>query len=354
MIKSAKQNCLWILTSVLLVCLIDGALLFFVDPYHFFHETLWNRNRWSGNPELINEGQIRSLLKKTNDYDTVIIGSSHMMNLKNKAIAKAVHGKAAIKLCAHGMRWSEENMLLKKALATHKIKQVVLCIDWLAHGVPRLSGNLFKNMWFSSILWVWNKNFYKVQENINQIYNFKCNANFANSSQFQQLRKDYQPTSYPSILPYNQDFADLDAYLIHAIKSNPQVQFFLLIHSENFVSNTQKRLFHRIFNNQRYFIEQCASLPNAKIYGFQNHPFVKNLANYYDKNHFCDEIHKFVTYCIEHDWYRITLENFSAYEKDMFENANSFQIEESYPHRDTAEELIAAEWKKREKDKTVQ
>ena len=82
-------------------------MVYIVDPYHIFHETRWNKNLWFGSQTLINLGQIETYLKRSNDYDGILVGSSHTMNFKGSDLAKAVGAKGVLKLCGDGMT-SEE------------------------------------------------------------------------------------------------------------------------------------------------------------------------------------------------------------------------------------------------------
>ena len=98
------------------------------------------------------------------------------------------------------------------------------------------------------------------------------------------------------------------------------------------------------FTLWRHLVTACADLPNVKIYGWHDCAFVSNLANYCDASHYHPDINRYMAWCIEHDKHRLTKDNYDAYEARCVESLRAFKILDAYPHRDTFDELVAAEY----------
>ena len=112
---------------------------------------------------------------------------------------------------------------------------------------------------------------------------------------------------------------------------------------QNLITYTPYQMYHAFFNGWRHLVTACADLPNVKIYGWHDCAFVSNLANYCDPGHYHPDINRYMAWCIEHDKHRLTKDNYDAYEARCVENLRAFKILDAYPHRDTFDELVAAE-----------
>ena len=121
-------------------------MVYIVDPYHIFHETRWNKNLWFGSQTLINLGQIETYLKRSNDYDGILVGSSHSMNFKGSDLAKAVGAKGVLKLCGDGMTSEELQVYYEMANRSHRVPMVIFGIDH--HKFFRMDRAIRNNMFF--------------------------------------------------------------------------------------------------------------------------------------------------------------------------------------------------------------
>ncbi|MCQ2955970.1 MAG: hypothetical protein MJ218_02140 [Opitutales bacterium] len=126
---SSRRNILYFFIFTLLFWTIGPLMVYLIDPYHIFHETRWNKNLWFGSQPLINLGQIETYFKRSNDYDSILVGSSHTMNFKGSDLVKAVGAKGMLKLCNGGQSLQMKLMWLRKGLATEKVKHCFVEID---------------------------------------------------------------------------------------------------------------------------------------------------------------------------------------------------------------------------------
>ena len=104
-------------------------MVYIVDPYHIFHETRWNKNLWFGSQTLINLGQIETYLKRSNDYDGILVGSSYSMNFKGSDLAKGVGAKGVLKLCSSNQGLPLGCEYARQCITTGKLRYIVLVID---------------------------------------------------------------------------------------------------------------------------------------------------------------------------------------------------------------------------------
>lgn len=52
------------------------------------------------------------------------------------------------------------------------------------------------------------------------------------------------------------------------------------------------------------------------------------------------DINRYMLYAIEKNHHRISLQNLDAYEKAMIDNLKKFEVQDSYPKKDTLTDLI--------------
>ena len=336
-------------------------MVYIVDPYHIFHETRWNKNLWFGSQTLINLGQIETYLKRSNDYDGILVGSSYSMNFKGSDLAKAVGAKGVLKLCNGNQSLEMGLMWQRKGLATGKVKHCFVEIDALRFlrssdidssleaakpyiNLPYLClfnlKNLSSLVAFYCILHKFvpqNDNRFWTWTNLDEVFNW-----------FLYKRKDFKYWIYPdlkkkivSARSYRNNHQAVSNQPIAIMRANPLVKFYVFLPAVSLAWNIEYYNYCLTWN--RHFITACADLPNVKIYGWHDCAFVSNLANYYDPGHYHPDINRYMAWCIEHDKHRLTKENYDAYEARCVENLRAFKILDSYPHRDTFDELVAAE-----------
>ena len=377
-----RRNIVYFIIFTLLFWTIGPLMVYIVDPYHIFHETRWNKNLWFGNKTLINLGQIETYLKRSNDYDGILVGSSYSMNFQGSDLAKAVGAKGVLKLCDNdqpidcGMNW------VKICADTHKLKHCfvvrdAICYSWFTDQ-PLIRKEFYVNhpkcsLWnVSSFLalarrcahelkfklehkelwWLW-KDISEVHRWYEyRLHNFVTWINPYCLSQLKHSAKDFKnyAINQQDCAVFVHHFNDV---LLRTIKENSSIIFYVMLGPcaftqpdmyLNCITNwTADSFYNTLFNGWRHLITACADLPNVKIYGWHDCAFVSNIANYCDESHYHPDINRYMAWCIEHDKHRLTKENYDAYEARCVENLRAFKILDSYPHRDTFDELVAAE-----------
>ena len=353
-------------------------MVYIVDPYHIFHETRWNKNLWFGSQTLINLGQIETYLKRSNDYDGILVGSSHSMNFKGSDLAKAVGAKGVLKLCGGNQHVESSCNWVKYAMTTGKVKYVIIGFNFLMPPATEAFGGK-KVSFFNQV--IFSVAALKDQVKLN-LHRSNINNTYQNWSDpdsiynwFLRKKRDFDcwSSNRRALMPYIANTAEFGAYqikdpisavlstpiikdinrLLILIRDNAAVKFYLMIPPNSWLQYdyvqwafrkvAPSRRYDAFFFGWRHLITACADLPNVKIYGWHDCAFVSNLANYRDPGHYHPDINRYMAWCIEHDKHRLTKENYDAYEARCVENLRAFKILDSYPHRDTFDELVAAE-----------
>ena len=383
---NARRNVLfWLVLMWIFPWVAEALIIWSIDPYHIFHETRWNKNLWFGSQSLLNLGQIETYLKP-GDYDSVLLGSSHSMNFKGSDLAKAVGAKGVLKLCNGNQSMGMCQQWLNRSIASGHLKHVFIIMDawcWLSLEKQDDALETVKPYVAHPWLCLWNPKclrsvpgFYIIPrhweitknerfhpwDHVDDIHNWfsqreKYFARWIQPKTLALTRKEVYnfehycitESSMTSLLVKNRMEP-----LLHVIRTHPSIQFHVMIAPncwtvyryifrwlQRTLSPTQ--IYDAFFFGTRHLITTCADLPNVKIYGWHDCAFVSNLANSCDSDHYHPDINRYMAWCIEHDKHRLTKENYDAYEARCVGNLRAFKILDSYPHRDTFDELVAAE-----------
>lgn len=101
-----------------------GLMAFFFDPLHIFTTATDKENAlYSKDSRVQNAGYIRNF-----NFDSVIIGNSHMENLSHRKTAQYLPG-IWFNLSMSGSTENERKLVLDKVLRSKKIKQVLLLLN---------------------------------------------------------------------------------------------------------------------------------------------------------------------------------------------------------------------------------
>src|SRR5690348_17998602 len=101
---------------------IIAGFNFTIDPQQIFHSAWLTQARYSSNPRIGDAGLIRS-----QDFDTVFMGTSYSLHCRQGEIDERLGGKS-LKLAISGGTSKEQNVVLTAALARHP-KRVIWQMD---------------------------------------------------------------------------------------------------------------------------------------------------------------------------------------------------------------------------------
>ena len=120
-----KKNILFICTAGILLYLSAIVLCYTVDPYCIFHKSIFKNHVFFLSQNLMNRGQIETFLVKTDDYDSILVGTSHTENVYGSELTRVLNSRGTLKLTQGGVPPSMIERVVKKAVSTGKIKNVV-------------------------------------------------------------------------------------------------------------------------------------------------------------------------------------------------------------------------------------
>ena len=134
---TAKRNLLSFLYLNIIFYVSTLALCLIVDPFCIFHKPIFKNHRFFANEVFMNLGQIETFLTKTNDYDSILIGTSHTENFYANDITQAFGSVGTLKLCLSGGYPIELETITQKAIDTGKVKNVVYGFEIYGFSEPK-------------------------------------------------------------------------------------------------------------------------------------------------------------------------------------------------------------------------
>ena len=115
-----------ILIGGALLCIgLVGVVNFAVDPLQIHRRASYTAI-YSENQRHQNAGLVR-----THDYETIVVGTSHVENLSPRFIEQRLGGRA-IKLAVEGSRAVEQAAIVEAAIETGRVRRVIWGLDHLA------------------------------------------------------------------------------------------------------------------------------------------------------------------------------------------------------------------------------
>jgi hypothetical protein len=120
----ARRYVRWLLLPALALAAGVGAFNLAVDPLQYFRQPTFYPPQFSSNQRYQNPA-----LARTQDFDTVVLGTSHMENARPSVIARTIGGRA-VKLAIAGSVIHEQSLLAGLALERGTVRRVVWGIDF--------------------------------------------------------------------------------------------------------------------------------------------------------------------------------------------------------------------------------
>lgn len=336
---------------------------FIVDPFCIFHKPFYKKNVFIPAEVFMDLGMIEMFLKKTDDYDTILVGTSHTENYLANEITDTLNSKGTLKLCLSGGHPIELEAIARKAISSGKIKNMVYGFECYGFIVPANTPHQYRifpyNIYKYPILFLFDKSSlknslkylnlqkFKYYDDLNKLYYYwdedyiqLAHKNFVSEENLVNLKRDFP--DYKNFVDNKKfsDFSAIDSHLLPLIRENPNINFYIQIIPYSwawFISFDKIEKFLSIID---YLVQSLASFPNVKIYGFHDLKFVGNLRNYYNDSHYQPEVNRYMLYCIKNDLHRITTDNLENYKINMLKNLQSFEIKDRYEKMDTLDDLI--------------
>lgn len=139
----------WLLWPALALAAGVGAFNFAVDPLQYYRPATFYPPQYSSNQRYQNPA-----LARTQAFDTVVLGTSHLENARPSVIARTLGGRA-VKLAIAGSVIHEQSLLAGLALERGTVRRVVWGIDFnsfaiigrVAHEYGAFPMHLYRGPW---------------------------------------------------------------------------------------------------------------------------------------------------------------------------------------------------------------
>lgn len=349
--KSKKWAC-GVVTAILFVCVLTGALTVIIDPFFHYHKPLKGVS-YSINDEIyINDG-----IAKHFSYDAVIVGTSMTENFKT-AEADAIFNADFIRLSSMGEGFKKINDTLETAIRSNPdLKLVIRSVDdaWFVTGADWVAREEYPEYLYDDKLWndvnyLYNKDiFWKhtVGSLIRTIKGIPMGTfddygfGWPDQTGKENVLKIYQRPER-NIKQVTQEETDeffgllesnLQQNLLGTIEQNPDITFYLFFPPcsicwwDSLHQNGDQVVKRRI-DLEEYVIEKLIAYPNVHLFSFyDNFELIADLDNYLDDTHYSKEINTQILKWMKAGEYELTEENYHEYIQKITEFYTSYDYD---------------------------
>lgn len=317
-----KRNLLWIMAITFSLLSLYAILVYIIDPLQQFRLAKYH-------PSYINEVYQNAGLAKHVAYNTIIVGSSLMENFRPSSVEKTL-GLPAVKLSISGTNAYEESIVLDSAIATGKVKNVILGLDIFRLAIDQ------KREHFPAYLYSHNSllGTMKYLLNIGNI-DFMLNTlatHFIKNKlpklddafveddktvygEEHVMRDFYNAINHPENdeYPLTKMQQNFDKTILSIIKSHPAITFYLFFHPYSIYTykmyDKQGNLL-KFLQMKKYIFSQTKNLANVKLYDFEEDlGLTTNLAHYKDIGHYSADISNYIIKELAGESYRVNEKN---------------------------------------------
>ncbi len=358
--------------SSFLMALIFFLLLYLYDPLKLYHKPFNEKyaNRFHSNMREQAAGVIRNW-----DFDSIILGTSVLENSSANEASRKLGGKF-VNLSLEGGNYFERQFVLSHVLKKKKIAKVIYSLDHL--GVVSREGH--PTFPLEKWTYLYDDNpFNDPQIYLNNKY-MKCLLSFSSSEKCLGKETDLDmPNAWFRDQEHAVRFGGLDRWFqasnnfqikevfkiisdtIRKIKEGTIVNFrnnderieqskryldetilsevlhysdteFILVlppYSRIFFAieaQYDKPMFRVFKESIRYLVTMSGQYPNLKLYGWGDHDFPDDIANYKDLFHYSEKINSWMLDAIEHKEGLLTSGNVEKYLERISEKGENYDL----------------------------
>jgi hypothetical protein len=318
-----------ILTSIFVF--LYALLIYIVDPLQQFRAAKFYQ------PVYIDEAYQNPGLARHYTYDTVIVGSSTSENFKPSYIHQQL-GWNAIKLTLFWISAREARIMLDMAIATGKVKNVLLGLDDFSFQYDHLRTDfptyLYQQNMANSAKYLLNlgnirfifKSFFGKAMHDHRLgldgaYSWDHEAEYS----AERVKKNWVNeqkavsgnSSVSKTLSYENMVKNFDRYIFPVLTSHPEINFHfyyppysILFYKKLLLTND----FWDYVRFKKYVFYKTRKLSNVKLYDFQTETKITaELNNYKDLTHFSGKISNYIIANLNNKKYLITEKNMNIY-----------------------------------------
>lgn len=343
--KFLKKYLICLLILILTVSLFN----YIVDPMQFYRKMTISK------PALLAEDRYQvAALARTQDYDSVIVGTSMTQNFSPKYIKDKL-GYNALKLSIAGASINEQILALENALKTNKVKNVIWGLDdsridiesdfvkdnfpmylyddnsyndlkyLFSYNTTKYSINTLLNRLSKKVTLEnynnWNKN-YKFDEKI-IISAFK-----ASEESYEQKQPNTEKFQYKNMIENLNSIENI-------VKNNKDINFIFFYPPYSILQRVleykySNDVFEGRLNSRAVYFQTLNNYKNIKIFDLRsNADIVENLNNYKDLFHYSQNINNLIIDCIKDNKFLVDSSNYQKYNEALENEVKNYQLNET-------------------------
>jgi len=317
--------------TILVGLLAVAAIVIGIDPFFQYHKPLENFPYVVDDQVDMNPGLAKHL-----DYDSVILGSSMVVNF-NTAYVSNTLGLNTVKLPYNGAYPKDQSNIMSIIFEAKQetVKRVFLGIDEMNYsgGVDEtkfeITDYLYDNNKLNDVNYIFNKDVL-LDYCIRPLFDRKDKTDWDMIYPFWWQQEHY---SKPLVLMYYEKIPvadkapeatefikaiekNLDANIIPFIEGHPETTFTIFFPPYSILywdGVTNRKELDVVVEKYRYMCRRLSEYENVEIFFFQNDPeIICNLNNYADYTHYSPQICEYMVQCFADGTHKVTADNLEA------------------------------------------
>lgn len=348
-----------IITTFLVIYIPSSMYLF--DPLQIWHKSYFYPNKYSKQMRESARAFIRDY-----DFDSVIIGNSHMENTSAKKASEILGGKF-FNLSITGSSAKDKYIILSYLFKKKKIDKVVYLVDthyitlfnrdtstydFLYNNSPKDDMKIyFNSKYFLSSIGLKNMSKCLIDVNPDRPYYWEddpdVSTRFGGFDKWILYKDNYQiKADFDKVIKtdvhINNDVPDdiyiekmhkrFDDYILNLVAENPDIKFYLVISPESDLSlarwiRSDELIYAKYKLMLKYLTQFEEKYDNMEIYAFNDLNSVSKMEDYKDLTHYRTWVNYFILESIAKKEHKITKNNIDKYLSDVFNKAKSVDFD---------------------------
>ena len=351
----------------LLISAFVTVVNFVVDPYQQYRKAKFYPVMFmNGTERYLNAG-----LAKTYPYDSVVIGSSMTQNFIVSEVAENLGFPDPIKLTTSGGNIFEEVTILKTAIATGKVKNVLFGIDIMALPEAEAENQLplflydedisndykylfnldtFKRSILYPVLpllvskdhprrsynlmyqWqhLFDESYFNAEKVIEIWRGIERSTDSENVDMLQHVGDKhgaYETDRRQSLSNMKLNFDNLVLPVLRQHQNINYIFFFPPYSSLTYKTLEKDGSLADFVKIKKHIVERLSEFPNTRLYDFQAaRDITHDLDNYMDLSHYHQKVNTWILEKIRDDAYRVTTDNVDAFANELLDQTVNYKV----------------------------
>lgn len=351
--------------TLCLLVLVFVIRIYTYDAYHFWSLKDPQNARYSFNARIQNAGFINHI-----DFDSIILGNSHMENTSAEEASEIFGGKF-FNLSMSGSNNYERSIVLKRAFETHNIKRVILLLtpsySTEGHGNYPIEtwnylydANCFNDFKYylnthdMRCMWAFSKKsdcfgqkknldrpyaWFEIPDHASRFGGIQNWARFYKNHQLEDLITYEIPEAANEVLTVGSPLSkkekakirqSLDLTVFDFAQQYPNTEFLIFFNPDSLLGKALAFRNSLSFNQYSYFVREAVkksdSFSNVYLFGFDNLTFTNDISYYKDTTHYIEDINSQLLHLMKIKKYSLRIDNVDDYLNELWGRLNNFNL----------------------------